>query len=82
MGLSCFGFAIARYLKGIDMGKSWREMTTPRGPGASKLEEMGCGYEDDPTESGFDRSKPSSWGNQGPDKTSNWKYDGDSGKGD
>ena len=81
MGLSCFGFAIARYLKGIDMGKSWREMTTPRGPGASKLEEMGCGYEDDPTESGFDRSKPSSWGNQGPDKTSNWKYDGDSGKG-
>jgi len=63
------------------MGKSWREMTTPRGPGASKLEEMGCGYEDDPTESGFDRSKPSSWGNQGPDKTSNWKYDGDSGKG-
>ena len=82
MGLSCFGFAIARYLKGIDMGKSWREMTTPRGPGASKLEEMVCGYEDDPTESGFDRSKPSSWGNQGPDKTSNWKYDGDSGKGD
>ena len=62
------------------MGKSWREMTTPRGPGASRLEKEGCDY-DEGEESGFPVSKPSSWGNQGPDKTSNWKYDGDSGKG-
>jgi hypothetical protein len=62
------------------MGKSWREMTTPRGPGASRLEEEGCDY-NERTESGFPVDKPSSWGNQGPDKTSNWKYDGDSGKG-
>jgi hypothetical protein len=61
------------------MGRSFRDLSTPRGPGASRLEEMGCEY-DEGSESGIPSSIPRGWGNQG--SKDNEAKERDSGKDD